>query len=246
MQGIDTAPYQEFARETLGFEFNNIDLLITAFTHRSYMNEHKKSAREHNERLEFLGDAVLELSVTDYLYNNYSEPEGILTSWRSALVRTESISESGDKLGYESLIRLSRGERRGSDRAKAQILANAFEALVGAIYLDQGYEVANKFIHEHILNKLQGILDEGSWRDPKSHLQEVAQSVDGQTPQYRVIEETGPDHDKEFKLGVYVGSELMGTGTGPSKQIAQQQAARTALARYASRKPTADQQIDKS
>lgn len=239
MQAIDLVPYQEFARDTLGFEFNNIELLVTAFTHRSYMNEHKKSAREHNERLEFLGDAVLELAVTDYLYNNHSEPEGILTSWRSALVRTESISEAGDKLGYESLLRLSRGERRGSDRARAQILANAFEALVGAIYLDQGYAVANDFIGRHILSKLAGILEEGSWRDPKSHLQEVAQSVDGQTPQYRVIEETGPDHDKQFRLGVYVGNELMGTGIGPSKQIAQQQAAKTALARYAAKKTTA-------
>lgn len=240
MQGIDTTPYQDFARDVLGFEFNNLELFVTAMTHRSYMNEHKKSAREHNERLEFLGDAVLELSVTDYLYNNYSEPEGILTAWRSALVRTESISEAGDKLGYEPLIRLSRGERQGSERARAQILANAFEALIGAIYLDQGYETANTFISTHILSKLQGILDEGSWRDPKSHLQEVAQSVDGQTPQYRVIEESGPDHDKEFTLGVYVGSELMGSGTGHSKQIAQQQAARAALAKYAKRaaKPT--------
>lgn len=236
MSGIDTTPYQEFARDTLGFEFKNVDLLVTALTHRSYMNEHKKSARQHNERLEFLGDAVLELVVTDYLYNNYAEPEGILTSWRSALVRTESISEAGDSLGYESLVRLSRGERRGSERARAQILANSFEALTGAIYLDQGYEVASQFIAKHILSKLQGILDEGSWRDPKSHLQEVAQSIDNQTPQYRVIEETGPDHDKEFTLGVYVGNELMGEGRGPSKQIAQQQAARTALVKYASRK----------
>src|SRR5690349_21077816 len=136
MQAIDAVPYQEFARETLGFEFNNIELLITALTHRSYMNEHKKSAREHNERLEFLGDAVLELVVTDFLFRNYSEPEGILTSWRSALVRTESISAAGDRLGYESLLRLSRGERRGSERARQQILANAFEALTGAIYLE--------------------------------------------------------------------------------------------------------------
>lgn len=239
MHGIDTTPYQDFARETLGFEFHDVELLVTALTHRSYMNEHKKSAREHNERLEFLGDAVLELAVTDYLFRHYAEPEGILTAWRSALVRTESISEAGDKLGYETLIRLSRGERRGSDRARAQILANAFEALIGAIYLDQGYEVANTFISDHILSKLEGILAEGSWRDPKSHLQEVAQSIDGHTPQYRVIEETGPDHDKEFTLGVYVGTELMGSGTGHSKQIAQQQAARAALAKYAARTPKA-------
>lgn len=232
MQSIDTAPYQAFAREKLGFEFKNIELLVTAFTHRSYMNEHRKSAREHNERLEFLGDAVLELSVTDYLYRHYTEAEGILTSWRSSLVRTESISEAGTRLGYEPLLRLSRGEKHGSDRARAQILANSFEALIGAIYLERGYEEADKFINRHILSKLQGILDAGSWRDPKSHLQEVSQSVDSLTPQYRVIEEIGPDHEKEFTLGVYVGDKLMGSGTGPSKQIAQQEAARAALAVY--------------
>lgn len=242
MQGIDTTPYQEFARNQLGFEFTNIELLVTAFTHRSYMNEHRKSAREHNERLEFLGDAVLELSVTDFLYRHHSEPEGILTSWRSALVRTESISEAGTLLGYEPLIRLSRGERHGSDRARAQILANAFEALIGAIYLEKGYAAADTFIQRHILNKLSNILTSGSWRDPKSHLQEVSQSVDGLTPQYRVMEEIGPDHEKEFTLGVYVGDKLMGTGVGPSKQFAQQEAARNALAVYAEQEKQA--QID--
>ncbi|MGB3023318.1 MAG: ribonuclease III [Candidatus Saccharimonadales bacterium] len=232
MQGIDSAPYQEFARTQLGFEFANVDLLVTAFTHRSYMNEHRKSAREHNERLEFLGDAVLELSVTDYLYRHYSEPEGILTSWRSSLVRTESISEAGAGLGYEPLLRLSRGERHGSDRARAQILANCFEALIGAIYLEKGYDTADQFITKHILSKLDSILKSGSWRDPKSHLQEVSQSIDGMTPQYRVIEEIGPDHEKEFTLGVYVGDKLMGSGVGPSKQFAQQRAAEAALAVY--------------
>lgn len=232
---VDTLPYQEFAREKLGFEFENIQLLIDAFTHRSYMNEHKKSANVHNERLEFLGDAVLELSVTDYLYNNHDEPEGILTSWRSALVRTESIGEAGVRLGYEPLLRLSRGEKRGSDRARQQILANAFEALIGAIYLEKGYKAADKFIQQNILSKLEGILEAGTWRDPKSHLQEVSQSIDGMTPQYKVIEEIGPDHEKIFTLGVYVGNELMGTGTGHSKQIAQQDAAKAALLAYKKR-----------
>lgn len=235
MQHIDTTPYQEFAREKLGFEFDDIELLVTALTHRSYMNEHKKSAKVHNERLEFLGDAVLELSVTDFLYRNYQEPEGILTSWRSALVRTESIGEAGEKLGYEPLLRLSRGEKRGSDRARQQILANAFEALIGAIYLEKGYDAADKFITANILSKLDTILETGSWRDPKSHLQEVSQSIDNMTPQYRVLEESGPDHEKVFTLGVYVGSELMGKGVGPSKQIAQQQAATAALDAYAER-----------
>ena len=150
LQAVDIAPYQEFARDKLGFEFENIELLIDAFTHRSYMNEHKKSARVHNERLEFLGDAVLELVVTDYLYRSYEEPEGILTSWRSALVRTESIGEAGQLLGYEPLLRLSRGEKRGSDRARQQILANAFEALIGAIYLEKGYDVTAEFITNQI------------------------------------------------------------------------------------------------
>lgn len=233
---VDIVPYQEFSREKLGFEFENIALLIDAFTHRSYMNEHKKSANVHNERLEFLGDAVLELVVTDHLYREHDEPEGILTSWRSALVRTESIGEAGQALGYEPLLRLSRGEKRGSDRARQQILANAFEALIGAIYLEKGYEVAATFIDANILSKLPTILASGSWRDPKSHLQEVSQSIDGMTPQYKVIEEVGPDHEKIFTLGVYVGNKLMGTGTGHSKQIAQQQAATAALEAYQKRK----------
>ena len=235
VQGVHTEPYQEFARTELGFEFDNIELLLTAFTHRSYVNEHKKSTKEHNERLEFLGDAVLELAVTNYLYRNFTEPEGILTSWRSSLVRTESISDAGKKLGYEPLIRMSRGEKQGSDRARAQILANSFEALIGAIYLDKGYDVAEKFIEKNILTKLEGILDSESWRDPKSHLQEMSQSVDSMTPQYRVLEEIGPDHEKVFRLGVYVGDTLMGVGEGPSKQIAQQQAATAALAEYKKR-----------
>lgn len=234
-QGVHTGPYQEFAKRVLGFDFDNIELLLTAFTHRSYVNEHKKSTREHNERLEFLGDAVLELVVTNYLYNNFGEPEGILTSWRSALVRTESISDAGKKLGFEPLIRMSRGEKQGSDRARAQILANAFEALVGAMYIDKGYIAVEEFIEKHILSKLDSILKEGSWRDPKSHLQEVSQSIDNRTPQYRVIEEIGPDHDKVFRLGVYIDEKLMGVGEGPSKQVAQQQAASAALEAYKKR-----------
>ncbi len=232
MTGMAVAPYQEFARTELGFEFKDIQLLITALTHRSYVNEHKKSVSEHNERLEFLGDAVLELAVTDFLYNNYREPEGTLTSWRAALVRTESIGAAGDKLGYEPLLRMSRGEKHGSDRARQQILANAFEAVIGAIYLERGYADAEKFIKKHITSKLEAILEEGSWRDPKSHLQEVSQRIDGATPQYKVLEEVGPDHDKIFTLGVYVGRKLMGKGSGHSKQIAQQDAARAALLRY--------------
>jgi ribonuclease-3 len=232
MSGMPTAPYQDFAKTTLGYEFKNIQLLVTALTHRSYVNEHKKSVSEHNERLEFLGDAVLELAVTDFLFLNFDEPEGTLTSWRAALVRTESIGEAGDKIGYEPLIRMSKGERQGSDRARQQILANAFEAVIGAIYLERGYADAEEFIKKHITSKLELILEEGSWRDPKSHLQEVSQRIDGATPQYKVLEEVGPDHDKIFTLGVYVAGKLMGKGTGHSKQMAQQEAAKSALSAY--------------
>jgi ribonuclease-3 len=232
MSGMPTAPYQDFATKKLGYEFQNVDLLITALTHRSYVNEHRKSVSEHNERLEFLGDAVLELVVTDFLFRNYSEAEGILTSWRASLVRTESIGEAGQKIGYEPLIRMSRGEKQGSERARLQILANAFEALIGAIYLERGYDDAATFITEHITSKLETILAEGSWRDPKSHLQEVMQRIDGVTPRYVVLEEVGPDHDKIFTLGVYSGSRLVSQGAGPSKQSAQQEAAKAALKTY--------------
>ena len=232
MSGMDLTQYREFARNVLGFEFEHIELLVTALTHRSYVNEHKKSTKEHNERLEFLGDAVLELAVTEYLYSNFSEPEGILTSWRAALVRTESIGAAGEALGYESLVRMSRGEKNGTDRARLQILANAFEAVTGAIYLEHGYEAARQFIEKTIIVKLEGILESGSWRDPKSHLQEVSQRIDGMTPVYKVLSEEGPDHDKVFTLGVFVGEAMMGEGSGPSKQVAQQEAARAALTAY--------------
>lgn len=236
MSPVQTAPYQDFAREKIGFEFDNIDLLVTALTHRSYLNEHRKSTDEHNERLEFLGDAVLELAVTDYLFREYDEPEGILTSWRSALVRTESIAEAGQALGYESLIRMSRGEKQGSERARYQILANSFEAVIGAIYIEKGYQAAAEFVATNIISRLEGVLESGSWRDPKSHLQEVSQRVDGHTPKYKVLDEQGPDHDKMFELGVYVGSKLVGRGSGHSKQAAQQEAAKSALEYYKSSK----------
>ena len=232
MSGMDLTPYREFAKDVLGLEFENIDTFVTALTHRSYVNEHKKSATEHNERLEFLGDAVLELVVTDYLFANYDEPEGILTSWRASLVRTESIGAAGESVGYAPLVRMSKGEKNGSDRARLQILANAFEAVVGAIYLEFGYDTASDFIHKNIIVKLDDILREGTWRDPKSHLQEVSQRIDGHTPIYRVLEEDGPDHDKVFTLGVFVGEKQMGQGTGPSKQAAQQAAAKAALEKY--------------
>jgi ribonuclease-3 len=229
---MDYSAYQSFAKENLDVTFDNIELLVTAFTHRSYVNEHKKTVKEHNERLEFLGDAVLELVVTEYLFGNFSEPEGILTNWRSALVRTESIGAAAAKFGFEPMLRLSRGEKRGTDRARAQILANSFEAVVGAIYLDKGYDVAKKFITKSILSTFKDILETGSWMDPKSHLQEVAQSKDGHTPIYKVLNEEGPDHDKIFTVGVFVNGELKGKGSGPSKQMGQQKAAEAALQKY--------------
>jgi len=232
MSGMNLAPYKEFAKERLGFDFKDIELLVTAMTHRSYVNEHKKSVKEHNERLEFLGDAVLELAVTRFLFDNYSEPEGVLTSWRSALVRTESIGAAGECLGYAPLLRMSRGEKQGSEAAKLHIIANAFEALIGAIYLDNGYSAAEKFINQHILAKLSDILSDESWRDPKSYLQEISQRVDNQTPQYKVITEGGPDHEKTFEVGVYVAGKIKGRGSGTSKSMAQQEAAREALKTY--------------
>lgn len=231
---MDTAAYQAFAQDKLHVSFHNISLLITAFTHRSYLNEHKKTVQEHNERLEFLGDAVLELVVTEFLYSNYHDPEGILTNWRSSLVRTESIGAAAARYGFEPLLRLSRGERRGTERARAQILANSFEAVTGALYLDQGYEAAKRFITESILSTFGHILASGSWMDPKSHLQELAQSQETATPVYKVLNEDGPDHDKIFVVGVYVNGQLRGQGQGPSKQAGQQRAAEAALKFYAS------------
>lgn len=226
---MDFSVYQTFATQSLTGPFTNLDLLVTAFTHRSYVNEHKKTVREHNERLEFLGDAVLELVVTEFLFANYDDPEGTLTNWRSALVRTESISAAASRLGFEQLLRLSRGEKRGTERARAQILANTFEAVTGAIYLDQGYDAAKRFITDHILSTFEGILKTGSWMDPKSHLQEIIQSREGHTPHYKVLDEEGPDHDKLFTVGVFVDGDLRGKGSGPSKQAAQVAAAQTAL-----------------
>ena len=228
---MDTNAYQEFAKEKLGFAFNDINLLVVALTHRSYVNEHKL-VHEHNERLEFLGDAVLELVSSDFLYRNYDYPEGVMTALRAALVRTESIGDAGKELGYEPLVRLSRGEKQGSERAHDVILADCFEAVIGAIYLDQGYDTAKDFIYKHILVKIDNILEEGSWRDPKSYVQELAQKTDGMTPTYRTLKEEGPDHDKKFTVGLYVGDSLIGTGVGHSKQEAQTEAAREGVKKY--------------
>jgi ribonuclease-3 len=173
--------------------------------------------------------------VTEYLYRKYpKEPEGILTNWRSALVRTESIGEAANVHNFEPLLRLSRGEKRGTGRARLQILANSYEAVIGALYLDQGYEPSREFITNTLLTTLDGILESGSWMDPKSHLQELSQNVENHTPVYKVLEEEGPDHDKTFTIGVFVNGALRGQGLGPSKQIGQQNAAEQALQYYKS------------
>ena len=229
---MDFGKYVTFAKEKLGVEFKDINLLVTAFTHRSYVNEHRKTVTEHNERLEFLGDAVLELVSTQFLFSNHDDPEGVLTNWRSALVRTESISAAAARFEFEPLLRLSRGERHGTPRARAQILANCYEAVVGAIYLDQGYDAAKEFIEKSLLTTFDEILETGSWMDPKSHLQEKVQSVDGFTPVYKVLSEEGPDHEKIFTVGVFVNGKLKGQGQGPSKQMGQVAAAESALDKY--------------
>ena len=175
---------------------------------------------------------MLELVVTNFLYSSFSDPEGVLTNWRSSLVRTESISAAAARNNFEPLLRLSRGERRGTDRARAQILANCYEAVIGSLYLDQGYEAASDFIHKSLISTFQEILDTGSWMDPKSHFQEAAQSKEGATPVYKVLSEEGPDHDKIFTVGVFVNGKQKGEGTGPSKQAGQQKAAEAALQAY--------------
>jgi ribonuclease-3 len=218
-------------QKKIGVTFKDESILANAFVHRSFLNESKKF-KEHNERLEFLGDAVLELVVTEYLYLNYKNPEGDLTNWRSALVKTESISEVANKLGYEDYLLMSRGEATSTGRARQLILANSFEAVVGAIYLDQGYDVAKKFITENLIINLPQIIEKKLYIDPKSHFQELAQEKEGITPRYDVVAEEGPDHDKIFTIVVRVGEKEWGKGVGPSKQLAQQAAAEDALGKY--------------
>ncbi|MEO7617262.1 MAG: ribonuclease III [Candidatus Saccharibacteria bacterium] len=216
-------------QQQIDVSFNNTALLEQAFIHRSYLNEHPKLGLEHNERLEFLGDAVLELVVTDFLYRNYPNPEGDLTNWRSALVKTESLASVAEKLNISPYFKLSRGESKGNARSHALISANAIEAIIGAIYLDQGYDAAKGFITTQIISTLPQILAEGTWMDPKSKFQELAQNQFGLTPNYKVMDENGPDHDKTFTVGVYVGDRLFGQGNGSSKQAAQQVAAAAGL-----------------
>jgi len=216
--------------KNLGVKFENQDLLKQAMVHRSYLNENPDFELNHNERLEFLGDAVLELAVTEYLYNNYENPEGELTTWRAALVNAKMLAKIAKKLDLESCLYLSRGESRDTNsKARDYILANATEAVVGAIHMDQGYVVANKFIQKHILSELPEILEKKLYIDPKSRFQEEAQDKVGITPHYEVLDSVGPDHAKKFVIGIFLDKEQVATGEGTSKQEAQEDAARNAL-----------------
>ena len=215
----------------LGVEFNDLETLLSAVTHRSYLNEHREAKQDHNERLEFLGDAVLELVVTDYLYRKYSDkPEGELTAVRAALVNTVSLSESSSKMGLNDFLLMSKGEARDTGRARQYILANAFESCIGALYVDQGYEVAKEFIATHLFPKTELIVEKQLWQDPKSRFQELAQEHVSITPTYELISQEGPDHDRIFTIGVFLHKEQVATGEGRSKQEAEQQAAEKAIA----------------
>lgn len=205
-------------------------LYQTAFTHRSYLNEHRHLNRDHNERLEFLGDAILELVVTEYLYKHYPhKAEGELTNWRSALVRGEHLAKISKLLDLGQFLFLSKGEENSGGRKKDYLLANAFEALIGAIYLEHGYKVIQRFLHDFLLVHLENIIKNGLHIDAKSHFQELSQEMKQVTPTYELLSDEGPDHNKTFVMGVYLGKELIAKGDGSSKQIAEQVAARMAL-----------------
>jgi len=213
-----------------GITFNDKNLLKQAFIHRSYINENKNNELTHNERLEFLGDAVLELVTTDYLFRKYPDkPEGDLTAYRSALVNSVTLAGVATTLGMNDYLFLSHGESKDTGRARQYIMADAIEALIGAIYMDRGYDAAKDFIGNHILVLIDEIISKKTWLDAKSYFQELGQEKTGLTPLYKTIRENGPDHDKHFTVGVFLGSDMVVTGEGKSKQEAEQDAARKAL-----------------
>lgn len=221
--------FNEFER-AIGIEFKNKDILKQALTHRSFLNENKNLKGGHNERLEFLGDAVLELVITHYLYNEYPDKnEGDLTSIRSALVNAQTCAEVAREIEVNDFLLLSRGEAKDVGRARQYILANALEAIIGAIYIDQGYDKASNFISQFIIPKTHQIVKEELWVDAKSKFQEKAQDIAGVTPSYKTLKEIGPDHDKKFTVGVFLNEEMIAEGEGDSKQDAEQSAARNAL-----------------
>jgi len=214
---------------SLGLTFKNLELLEEALTHRSFLNENK-SAKSHNERLEFLGDAVLELAVTRFLFDKFPlKPEGDLTAYRAALVNTFSISEIAEKLGMNDMLMLSKGEKRDTGRARQIILADAFEALLGAVYLDQGFDAAERFVATNLYPKIDEVLANKSYQDAKSRFQEHAQDEEGVTPKYKTLSEDGPDHARTFVVGVFLNEKEIGRGEGKSKQEAEQAAAKAGL-----------------
>ncbi|MBI2100103.1 MAG: ribonuclease III [Candidatus Vogelbacteria bacterium] len=214
----------------IGLAFKNKNLLKQAFLHRSYINENPTISLDHNERLEFLGDAVLELVVTDYLFCQYPDrTEGELTAYRAALVNAETLAQVAGDLGVNDYLLLSRGEQKDAGRARQTILANTFESIIGAIYLDRGYGAARDFITRFLFPRTAEIVGQSLWQDAKSFFQEQAQAAVNLTPRYEVLEQTGPDHDKTFTVGIYLREELVATGSGSSKQRAEQEAARQGL-----------------
>lgn len=214
----------------LGVQFKDTEVILSAITHRSYLNEHREATWAHNERLEFLGDAVLELVVTDYLFNKYPDkPEGELTAVRAALVNTVSLAEASEQLGVNNFLLMSKGEAKDEGRARQYILANAFEACIGALYVDQGYEVAKEFIASHLFAKTDNIVKKRLWQDAKSRFQELAQEHASITPTYETVSQEGPDHDRVFTVGVFLKSEKIAEGEGRSKQEAEQAAAEKAI-----------------
>ena len=216
-------------KEKLAIEIVNPDLFQEALTHRSYLNEHKDYKHPHNERLEFLGDAVLELAVTRHLFDHFKNPEGELTSFRAALVNGDMLGNIGNALGIQDFLLMSRGEAKDTGRARLYLVANAMESIIGAIYLDQGYDAANDFIEKYVMVRLDEVLAQGLHTDPKSRFQELAQEKAGVTPNYRVIREWGPDHDRHFVAGVFLDEEMVAEGEGVSKQDAQREAAKQGL-----------------
>jgi len=222
---------EEFAKK-INVEFSDKDLLRQVFVHRSFLNENPGFTLDHNERLEFLGDAVLELIVTENLYKNLPNPEGELTNLRSALVRGQTLSDVANTLGLNEYLYLSKGESKSEGKARQLILANAFEALIGAIYLDQGYNAAKDFIEKNIITRLNKVIEQKTYLDPKSHLQEIAQAKMSITPTYKVLSETGPDHSKNFIVGCFLKDENIGEGSGHSKQTAESSAAANALTTF--------------
>ena len=223
---------RDFAKleNDLDIYFDNKNLLIQAFVHRSYINESVKSKMSHNERLEFLGDAVLELATTNFLQNKFQDlAEGELTTYRAALVNTKSIGAVAKELGFNDYLFLSRGESKDFGKARVSILADTYEAFIGALFLDRGYEFAKDFIEKTLLIHTDEIIEAGKYKDPKSTVQEKAQDVIGVTPSYKVVSESGPDHDKKFVIAIYFGTEKIAEGEGKSKQEAETDAAKNAL-----------------